>query len=173
MKTHSALPYLIATALFLSAASVQAQHEHEHQHENEQAATHGHEEHAGSGLSLNNGAQWETDEALRHGMLEIRAEVNSVAPAFEAGQISQAQAQQLSQTVQDSVNAMIAQCKLEPAADESLHSILGMLLSGAATLESSPMSAQGLPALKDALQTYGEYFNHTGWQGDDHGAHAQ
>ena len=75
-------------------------------------ASHAHEEHGGTALSLNNGQQWETDAALRHGMLEIRAAVTMLTPAFESGQLNQTQAYQLSEAVQGSVNTMIEQCQL-------------------------------------------------------------
>lgn len=166
MRTHFALPFLMTAVFAVSAISLPVQAQHEH------AEAHAHEDHASSGLSLNNGVQWETDAALRHGMTEIRAAVESVATTFDEGQLALAQAQQLSETVQGSVNTMIAQCELEPEADANLHSILAMLLSGAAALESSPMSSEGVPALKEALQAYGQYFNHTGWQGEDHSAHS-
>lgn len=166
---NTSLLFFIITAAYLSSVTLQA---HAQTHDHEAASAHAHEEHASTELSLNNGKQWETDAALRHGMVEIRTAVDMLAPAFEAGQLDQSQARQLSQAVQGSVNTMIAQCELEPAADANLHSILAMLLAGAASIEASPMSSDGLPALKDALQTYGHYFNHAGWQGDDHAAHA-
>jgi len=166
MKTHLALPFLITVVLAVSTTSLQVQAQHDHEE------AHAHEDHASSGLSLNNGVQWETDAVLRHEMMEIRAAVENVAPTFDAGQLALAQAQQLSATVRGSVNTMIAQCELEPEADANLHSILAVLLAGAAALESSPMSSEGVPALKEALQAYGQYFNHTGWQGDEHAAHS-
>ena len=131
-----------------------------------------HEEHGGTALSLNNGQQWETDAALRHGMLEIRAAVTMLTPAFESGQLNQTQAHQLSEAVQGSVNTMIEQCELAPEADANLHSILAELLKGSAALEAAPLSSSGLPVLQDALESYGHYFNHVGWQGDEHADHA-
>lgn len=136
------------------------------------AAEHAHEEHGGAALTLNDGEQWETDEALRHGMLEIRAAVTVLSPVFESGQLDQAQAHQLSEAVQGSVNTMIEQCQLEADADANLHSILAMLLTGAAALETAPLSSDGLPALQGALETYGHYFNHEGWQAGEHTEHA-
>lgn len=162
------LPALaIAFTLSCWAGQVNAQADaHDH------GAATAHEEHGGAALSLNDGKQWETDAALRHGMLEIRAAVAMLAPAFESGQLDQAQAHQLSEAVHSSVNTMIEQCQLEPAADANLHGILAMLLEGSAALEAAPLSPAGLPALQGALETYGHYFNHAGWQGDEHAAHA-
>ena len=93
---------------------------------NAQSDAHDHD--ASHALSLNNGQQWETDAALRHGMLEIRAAVTMLTPAFESGQLNQTQAHQLSEAVRGSVNTMIEQCELAPEADANLHSILAKLL---------------------------------------------
>ena len=102
-------PFLPSLALVFAvscwALPVNAQSD-AHDHEASQA----HAEHGGTALSLNNGEQWETDEALRHGMLEIRAAVTMLTPAFESGQLNQTQADHLSEAVQDSVNTMIEQC---------------------------------------------------------------
>lgn len=165
-KRHSVLTTM-SFALFLSCGITQAQaqadaHEHEHAHAEHGAAT----------LSLNDGQPWATDAALRDGMTSIRSAVESAAPQFAAGQLSQSQAQQLYEAVQSSVMTMIQQCKLEPAADENLHTILGMLLAAADTVAASPQSAEGVPALQGALEAYAHYFSHAGWGAVDHHEHA-
>lgn len=168
LTPKSFLPTLaIALALFCWAVQARAQADaHDH------AASNAHDDHGGTALSLNNGQQWETDAALRHGMLEIRTAVAMLTPAFEAGQLTQTQAHQLSEAVHGSVNTMIEQCKLAPEADANLHTILAQLLKGSAALEAAPLSVDGLPALHRALETYGHYFNHVGWQSDEHAEHA-
>ena len=173
MRTTSALLSVITLALSCWTAQVSAQvdaHDHGDTHAHE--ASHEHDGHGGGALSLNNGEQWQTDAALRRGMTEIRVAVELLAPVFDAGQLSQNQAHQLSEVVNGAVNTMIEQCKLEPEADANLHIILAELLSATAKVEASPLSVEGVPVLKGALETYGHYFNHAGWQGDDHGAHA-
>ncbi len=168
LKRKPFLPSLtIAIALSSWGMQVNAQTDvHDHD------APHAHEVHEGTTLSLNNGELWETDEALRHGMLEIRAAVTMLTPAFESGQLNQTQAHQLSEAVQGSVNTMIEQCELAPEADANLHSILAELLKGSAALESAPLSSAGIPVLQGALESYEHYFNHVGWQGDEHADHA-
>ena len=159
----------VVLALICWAGQASAQDAHDHGHD----AAHDHEGHGDTAaLSLNNGEQWATDEALRHGMIEIRAAVDMVTPAFDAGQLSTHQGHQLSEAVQGSVNTMIEQCKLPPEADANLHVILASLLAGAGAVASSPQSAEGVPALKEALETYGHYFNHPGWQADEHAGHS-
>ncbi len=142
---------------------VHAAHEHEHAHA------------ADAGLSLNAGEPWQTDEPLRRGMLQIRVASAMLTPAFEAAQLSQPQSAQLAEAVRQSVNTMIAQCQLPPDADANLHVILGRLLAAAAALETSPLGQDGLPAIQAALQDYGHYFAHPGWQEapaeDEHAHH--
>jgi hypothetical protein len=147
-------------------------HAHGGAHEHE--ASHEHGAQGGAELALNNGKQWETDEALRLGMTEIRVAVDMLTPAFHEGKLDQSLALQLHEVVSGSVNTMIEQCKLEPEADANLHVILAQLLSASSQLEASPMSAEGMPKLKAALENYGHYFNHVGWHGDEqeHAGHA-
>ena len=118
MKPYASICRLCVVAVSLGwGIQSLAQDAHDHG-----AAAHAHEEHgsAALSLSLDHGKQWETDAALRHGMTEIRAAVDMVAPAFEAGQISAHQGHQLSEAIQGSVNTMIEQCKLPPEADANL-----------------------------------------------------
>jgi len=146
-----------------SATDAHAAHGHEHAHATDTA------------LSLNAGEPWQTDEPLRRGMLQIRVASAMLTLAFEAAQLSQPQSAQLAEAVRLSVNTMIAQCQLPPDADANLHVILGRLLAAADALESSPLDAQGLPAIHAALQDYGHYFAHPGWQDapaeDEHAHH--
>lgn len=171
MSTRARTLSLLTTVLSLicGGGNATAQDSHDHSHD----AAHAHEEHGVStALSLNHGEPWETDEALRHGMIEIRAAVDMVTPAFHAGQLSAEQGHQLSEAIQGSVNTMIEQCKLPPEADANLHVILASLLAGAGAVASAPQSAEGVPALKEALETYGHYFHHPGWQADEHKGHS-
>ncbi len=83
-------------------------------------AAHGHAHAADTGLSLNAGEPWQTDEPLRRGMLQIRVASAMLTPAFEAAQLSLPQSTQLAEAVRSSVNTMIAQCQLPPDADANL-----------------------------------------------------
>ena len=164
---------LIAGVLFLCAGAgkVVAQAADDHASHGAQAHDHG----AAGALSLNGDKLWETDEALRRGMTEIRVASAMLAPAWAARQLSAAQAQQLAQAIKGSVATMIAQCQLAPAADANLHILLGQILAAASALESEPFSAQGLPAIEAALNEYGHYFQHPGWlesAAEDEHAHA-
>lgn len=150
---------LAATALALAlggsllvAPPVHAQHEHEHEHE----------AHATTGLSLNDGARWATDEPLRTGMQRIR---DAAAPAIHAGphSLSKEAATTLAAAVREQVNYLVANCKLEPKADAVLHVLIAELLGGAEALERDPHAEGGLPRIEQALRQYPEYFEHAGW----------
>jgi hypothetical protein len=174
MPIKSPLLSVLAFALSCWSFQVCAQaHAHDNAHAHD--AAHEQDSHAGHGagdLSLNNGEQWQTDAVLRRGMTEIRVAVDMLTPKLAAGQLNQNQADQLSEVVNGSVNTMIEQCKLEPVADANLHIILAQMLTAAAQVKASPLSGEGIPALSKALESYGHYFNHALWQGDDHGGHA-
>ena len=135
----------------VTAAAQNAEPEHAHHHES-----------AGE-LAMDGDQPWQTDEPLRRGMSEIRVAIGMLTPAYEARQLSVAQSRQLTEAVRLSVTNMISQCQLAPDADANLHVILGRILEAADVLDTAPLSADGLPAIQGALQDYGHYFSHAGW----------
>jgi hypothetical protein len=132
-------------------------------------SSHGHSHHGHDGdytLSLNQGQKWETDEALRHAMHGIRELVESAgsAPLDAAG---------LSSGVEANIEYMVKHCKLDPEADNVLHVIIGEMVESIALLSGGENKAdpnQALEQLDKALQTYGHYFDHPGWE-DAHASH--
>ncbi len=132
---------------------------------------HAHDEHAGHAaheaqsatLNLNQGERWETDEPLRKGMLEIRHAVEKATADSGANALNAQQAEALTLAIDENVNLIIEQCKLEPEADANLHVILAEILSASNALKSKPQSADGLPRIQGALENYAHYFNHPDW----------
>lgn len=147
----AALALTLGGAL-LTAPPAHAQHEQAHEHE----------AHATAGLTLNNGARWATDEALRIGMQRIR---DAAAPAIDAGphSLSKDAATALAVTVRGQVSYLVANCKLEPRADAVLHVLIAELLGGAEALEHDAHAEGGLPRIEHALRQYPEYFEHPGF----------
>lgn len=141
-----------ALSLVLGGALLTAQPAH---------AQHEHEAHATTGLTLNDGARWATDEPLRIGMQRIR---DAVAPAIVAGphSLSKDGATALAVAVREQVSYLVANCKLEPKADVVLHVLIAELLGGAEALERDPHAEGGLPRIEQALRQYREYFEHPG-----------
>ncbi len=164
--------YLLERFTLVLALSFGAMQAHGQAASHDHGTAHAHSEQEAAALTLNDGQKWETDAALRHGMTEIKAAVQMLAPAFESGALNAAQAESLTQVIHNSVNTMIEQCKLAPEADANLHTILATILAAGAALEASPSSPNGVPALQHALETYGQYFNHEGWLSDEHAGHS-
>ena len=107
---------------------------------------HSHDPAAGEAkLVLNQGKKWETDAPLRQGMENIRS-------AVAKGMNSDA----LAKKVEAEVAGIVQNCKLEPAADEQLHIVIADLLAAA--------EARDAGRLKQALNAYGEHFDHAGWK---------
>ena len=111
-------------------------------------------------LRLDQGQPWATDAPLVQGMERIRDAVNEAAalPALDADS-----AAALARSVRGQVDFLIANCRLEPDADATLHVFIAQLLGAAAALEKDPASAEGLPQLQETLREYPHYFAHPGW----------
>ncbi|MDT8283777.1 MAG: hypothetical protein RQ982_13335 [Gammaproteobacteria bacterium] len=129
----------------------------------EQQHNHGHEDHAVSGLSLDHGKKWKTDAALRQGMQGIDDAAMKAVPAYHDETLTKADANKLARQINDQVNYLIENCKLEPGADTTLHVFIGDFLTGSANLSHQPLSPQGLPQIVKTLQLYPDYFEHDGW----------
>ena len=128
------------------------------------AAGHEHGAHGETALSLNDGQRWETDLPLRTGMQRIRDAVAPALRAQSAGRLSASDADRLAATIQENVNYLIANCKLAPKADATLHMIITDLLSGSGMLKEAPASSAGSSLLVQALRRYADYFAHPDWQ---------
>lgn len=131
----------------------------------EHAQAHGHD--APQKLQLDDGKKWATDAALRQAMGTIKQAMNTALPQIHRNNFSAADYRTLAATVSQEVNSAIAQCKLEPKADAMLHLVIADLLAGAEAMkgESATSRRDGVAKVRDALQSYGRYFAHPGWQG--------
>lgn len=121
---------------------------------------HGHSHEAGGGLQLNAGQKWEADQPLREGMERIREFVSAAKPT---GSVSDMQV--LAKGIQQQVDYLIANCKLPPAADATLHVMIADLLEGADLVTKKNDPQRGIAVLRKALETYPKYFDHAGWPG--------
>ncbi|MCW8935583.1 MAG: hypothetical protein OQK98_12730 [Gammaproteobacteria bacterium] len=147
----------LANAGSLQAETDMSDHQHSHGHD-------AHAEHGVSGLSLDHGQKWKTDAPLRQGMLSINDAVMKNVTAYHHDKLTKTDAQQLASHINDQVNFLVANCKLEPGADATLHVLIGDLLTGADKVAKEPLSVQGMPQLVKALQLYPDYFEHQGWK---------
>lgn len=140
---------LIALALALLAGAGVAFH---HFHGD------GHSHGGGGRLQLNSGKKWETDQPLREGMGRIREIVIAASPAG-----GNAGMETLARGIQQQVDYLITNCKLPPAADETLHVILADLLEGAEIVTKQNDPRRGIDVMRTSLGRYAEHFDHPGW----------
>jgi len=138
------------------------------------AADHGHshESHASHAqeapkLTLNNGKQWETDGNLRKGMSLIRDALAADLHAIHSGKATAQQYKALAQKTNDQLAFMVKNCKLDKNVDAMLHLVLADIIAGADAMAGKDISEarKGAEKIAEALDNYGIYFAHPGWQG--------
>jgi hypothetical protein len=141
------------------APSARAQHEHGHQHDTAMPAV--------SQLQFDGDRKWPTDESLRIGMAGIHAAFEADHPAIHAGQETDAQYEALADRIEAQVNAIVANCKLPPAADANLHYLIADLLQGVGLmrgLDPERTRHDGAALVHGALRAYGQYFDDPAWK---------
>ena len=153
---HSQRVIALLAALSLSAAlPVAAADMHDHQHEATPAK-----------LQLNQGRKWATDAPLRQAMAAMRADLAGKLHAIHKGSLAKADYAALGKSIEGQVGTIVSQCKLEPKADAMLHIVIADLVGAADVMQGKaagqPAEAAHRAAL--ALNNYGKYFAHPGWQ---------
>lgn len=125
-----------------------------------------HTTHAGHGgpatLQLNAGQKWETDEALRQAMANIRRAVAAALPEIHEKRLPAAGYDRLAKTVDNEVGYIVSHCQLPPAADAQLHLIVADLLAGAEQMAGKPQKTKrrdGALKVIGALEKYAAYFD--------------
>lgn len=128
-------------------------------------AGHAHEARPGK-LQLDHGKKWATDEPLRRGMSAIRAAMAERIEAIHQNKLAAADYKALGTTVDQEVARIVAECKLEPRADAMLHVVIADLMTGAEAMQGKTKTkpAAGAQKVVQALNAYGKYFDHPGWQ---------
>jgi hypothetical protein len=157
---------LLATVVGLAVAlgSVHAQPPAE-ERAHDRAHAHGESTAAVRALQLNGGDRWQTDASLRAGMTRIRTAFDAHHPRIHAGRESDAEYAALATTIQREVEGIIANCRLPPAADASLHLVIADLSSGAAAMRGTGGASRhdGAARVHGALMAYGKYFDDPEW----------
>lgn len=142
-------------ALGLAAGSLAADaHKHDH-------------DAAPAKLELNNGKKWSTDEPLRQGMHNIRKLMDASLHDIHEGKLSAAKYGALAKKVNAEVGGIVANCKLEPKADAQLHLVIADIGEGVEAMEGKAKKVKrsaGAIKVLGALEKYGTYFDHPGWQ---------
>ncbi len=115
-------------------------------------------------LRLNDGKKWQTDDALRRGMREIRAAVAESLPPIHQNAFTPMQYDALAARIQAQIDYVVGNCKLPEEEDKQLHLVLEQIIDGVAEMKATTGRDQGAVKIVRALAQYGEYFDHAGWR---------
>lgn len=143
----------------LSGARAQQGHEHSHEHATGTAAV--------AQLKLDGERRWPTDASLRTGMSAINAAFAADHAAIHAGKETDAQYDALAGRIEAQVEFIVANCKLPPAADASLHLVVADLLQGVSLMrgrDAERTRHDGAALVHGALEAYGKYFDDPTWK---------
>ncbi len=115
-------------------------------------------------LTLDNGSKWRTDAPLRTGMDAIRIALEGSLPAVHRGGFTPQAYADLAGSLEKAVDGIVADCKLPEAADAQLHVILTHLLDGTGMMKDAGGQKNGIAKTIEAVNAYGEHFDHPGWR---------
>lgn len=152
---HPVVAALLASALALVAPAATP------------ADSHRHERDATPGLSLNHGKQWATDAPLRQGMTQIRGVVEPRLAQVHSGALDSVTYERMANAIEAQLAYIVGNCKLAPEADAVLHAIIGGISEGLQAMRAGQNNEQvksGIARIVVALNDYGKYFAHPGWQ---------
>ena len=98
------------------------------------------------------------------GMNAIRTSLATAIPAIHSKTLPADQYKALAVAIQGQVDFMVTNCKLTPEVDEQFHMVLGQVLDGVSEMQAGQTPEAGAVRIVSALNSYGEYFVHPGWQ---------
>lgn len=143
----------LALALALGAPGIAAAQTHAHDGSSE----------ASIEIPLNNGAKWQGDQNMITGMTAIHGTMAANLDAIHAGTLPADAGKVVAADIQKQLDFMIENCVLEPEVDEQFHVVLGEVMNGVSVLEKGEVET-GAATIVQALNAYGEHFEHPGWQ---------
>jgi hypothetical protein len=104
-------------------------------------------------------------------MGNIRQAMAGSLHAIHENRLSQRGYAGLAKKVENEVGNIVANCKLDPKADQQLHLIVAELLEGAGQMAGKTKTGQrqdGAVQVIGALEKYGQYFADTGFKPIEH-----
>ena len=166
MNRLSAIPALIL-ALGLGLATTPAAAAAQDQHAGHAA----HADHAAGPASQvpANHVPWTPDAPLIEGMARVREAMTGLAH-HEMGHLGASNVVVLATDIDDAIEYMFANCKLEAAPDVALHGLLARLMAGTQALRADPASAAPVADMRAAVLDYARLFADPG-VADGHAAH--
>jgi hypothetical protein len=145
--------FAMAFALALTASGIVAAQTHAHDGSSEVPIE----------IMLNNGAKWRGDQNMITGMTAIHGTMVANLEAIHAGALPADAGKEIAADIQKQLDFMIENCVLEPKVDEQFHVVLGEVMNGISALEKGEVET-GAVTIVQALNAYGEHFEHPGWQ---------
>jgi hypothetical protein len=143
---------------------------HAHAAKDEEVAGGEHHHHAPRGdalataqLRLDAGRKWQTDAALREGMSGIRSDVEAAIAPIHSDRYTPADYEKLAGGIEERLNGIIAHCKLAPDVDAQLHLVIADVFGGTSAMNAEGNRTAGVVRIIEALDAYGNYFDHPGW----------
>ncbi len=97
------------------------------------------------------------------GMTAIHGTMAANLDAIHAGTLPADAGKVVAADIQKQLDFMIENCVLEPEVDEQFHVVLGEVMNGVSVLEKGEVET-GAATIVQALNAYGEHFEHPGWQ---------
>jgi hypothetical protein len=145
--------FAMAFALALTASGIVAAQTHAHDGSSEVPIE----------IMLNNGPKWRGDQNMITGMTAIHGTMVANLEAIHAGALPADAGKEIAADIQKQLDFMIENCVLEPKVDEQFHVVLGEVMNGISALEKGEVET-GAVTIVQALNAYGEHFEHPGWQ---------
>lgn len=116
------------------------------------------------------GELWRTDASVRRGMGELRATIDSVLAGRAGRGITGERLGELGHAIEARVRELIACCSSRETSGRHLHMLLAEMADGAALMTQgrhTDARRMGLLKVVQALNLYGDLFDHPGWQALD------
>ena len=130
----------------------------ENKEESVQTTEDAHPHEKASTPALNNGAKWKSDESTNRNVAELEAIVNkfnTTQPKLTADFIN------VANELQNGIDKMIKECRMEGPDHEALHQWLEPLLENVAALKKATTEKEALKlfdSIREQLETYHQYF---------------
>lgn len=106
--------------------------------------------------------RWLADAPLREGMGRIGRTV-ATFQHYEHGHMDLKQAVALATLVEQDIQFLVGNCRLEPAADTALHAIIAKLSLAAQAVKADPGDSSTIPSMRQALRDYQRQFDDPGF----------
>ena len=106
--------------------------------------------------------RWLADVSLREGMSRVGRTV-ATFQHYEHGHMNPGQTVALATLLEQDIQFLVANCKLEPAADAALHAIIAKLSLAAQAVKVDPGDRSTIPLMRDSLRDYARQFDDPGF----------